>query len=125
MVLHLQGRHTCISDCLNNGSVDLYPMILLTSQCTWWIGHFLFTLSLSSVVFYHVFKVISVVISFSVPIVEEQFCFILPELQTMHTLYPCQTTQNQYKYKNHSKHGNNVYITSNPTYGLETPLRPC
>jgi len=39
---------------------------------------------------------------------QDEFCFIRPEFQTMHTLYPCQITQNQYKNKNHSKHGNNV-----------------
>ena len=26
----------------------------------------------------------------------------------MHTLHPCQTTQNQYKYNNHNKHGNSI-----------------
>ena len=39
---------------------------------------------------------------------EEEFCFIPSVFQTMHTLHPCQITQNQYKYKNHSKHGNNI-----------------
>ena len=34
-----------------------------------------------------------------------ELCFLFDQyFNQMHTLYPCQTIQNQYKYNNHNKH---------------------